>query len=331
MTQILVIGAGLIGRRHVQTVQSHGRAVLAGIVDPFPPANLPAGVPLFADISDVDLPRVQGAIIASPTGLHHSHALACAKRGWHMIIEKPIASTLDEATEIAQATTNVHTLMGHHRRHHGVVQALKRIIDDGTIGRPIAVNVLWGMKKPDSYFETLWRVTGADPVQMNMIHDLDLLLYLFGPVTHNQILAANPVRGAARPESGTIGVQFAGGVIGSLTFADTTPTPWGFEAATGENPNIATTGQDMMWVMGTKGGVSFPSLTVWGGSDTWAKAPHATKITVDKTNALTAQLDHFLDVIDGKVPSLNPAAQGAAMLRLITDLRGKLGDHGSYP
>jgi len=60
---------------------------------------------------------------------------------------------------------------------------------------------------------------------------------------------------------------------------DTAPSPWGFEAATGENPNIGTTNQDMMWITGTQGGISFPSLTQWSGVD-WGQAVQRVAVEV---------------------------------------------------
>ena len=323
MTRILVVGAGLIGHRHVKTVTDHPHCTLAGVVDPNPPP-MDTDAPVFADLNGVDVP-VDGVIIATPTQLHLAHTKFAAEKGWPVIIEKPVAATLAQADELVDIAKDIPTLMGHHRRHHASVQKLKTLIDGGAIGTPIAANVMWAMKKPDDYFDVAWRQTGADPIQMNLVHDLDLMQFVLGPVARAHVMAGNPVRGAIRPESGVVSLEFESGLFASITFADTTPTPWGFEAGTGENPTIGTTGQDMMFFMGTKGGVSFPSLQLWGGSDTWADPVSAVDESVGKTDALNAQLDHFLDMIHGRATSRNTAEEGRDLLYLLADIQRQLG------
>ena len=113
------------------------------------------------------------------------------------------------------------------------------------------------------------------------------------------------MRQAGRVESGVVALTFESGAMASIAFADTAPSPWGFEAATRENPNIAGTGQDSLWIMGTQGSVSFPSLTVWTGASDWSQAPSPQQHRVDPTVPLTAQLDHFLNVLDGATPLID--------------------------
>ena len=90
----------------------------------------------------------------------------------------------------------------------------------------------------------------------------------------------------------------------SISFADTAPSPWGFEAGTGENPNIATSRQDMLWITGTQGGISFPSMTQWGGAADWTETPTPRKLKIATAVPLQQQLQHFLDVMAGKAEPL---------------------------
>jgi hypothetical protein len=64
----------------------------------------------------------------------------------------------------------------------------------------------------------------------------------------------------------------------------------------------------MMWITGTQGGISFPSLTQWNGVD-WGQAAQTVPVDVAVNEAvpLAAQLDHFLDVIGGVAPLIDVA------------------------
>jgi predicted dehydrogenase len=299
--RLLVIGAGLIGARHIKIISQHQNCELAGIVDPYITDSRKFNVPIFESIDDVDI-EIDGAVIATPTSLHNEHATQAANRGWHVLIEKPVAGTLDDADKLIAAThkAGVQTLVGHHRRYHASLQHLKKIIAEGAIGAPVVVNLIWAVRKPDEYFQNNWRSQEGSPVMINMVHDLDVLRFVFGEIEDINAMGASNIRQQERTESGIISLRFTSGTLACISFSDTCPSPWGFEAGTDENPNIATTGQDMMWICGTKGSISYPSLNLWSGSNDWSQAPSQHKLDIEKTDPLKAQLDHFIDVINGK-------------------------------
>ncbi|MEX0350110.1 MAG: Gfo/Idh/MocA family protein [Paracoccaceae bacterium] len=313
--RILVVGAGLIGSRHVAAVRRHPGCTLAGVVDA-DPARRDETAPFFNDLFDVDV-EVDGAIIATPTGLHHPQGAHCAARGWHMLIEKPVAATEEQALDLAQVAerANVRCLVGHHRRYHPAVNVLREVINSGAIGDPVASTLIWSVRKPDSYFATLWRQAEGSPVMINLVHDIDLLRFVLGEITGVCGFGADRQRAGGRVESGAVALRFASGACGTISFADTAPSPWGFEAATGENPNIATSGQDMWWITGTKGAVSFPSLTLWSGAQDWSQAPDATRMSAENVVPLDAQLDHFLDVISGRAEPVITLGDAARTLQ----------------
>jgi len=305
--RILVIGGGLIGIRHVAAVQAHTGCTFAGLVDPNP--DIQTDGPRYAGLNEVT-DHVDGAIIATPTHLHADHGIEAAQNGWHILIEKPVAGTLEDANRLQQTLTGTKTasLVGHHRRYHACVQQLKTLIADGIIGTIVNASLIWAMRKPDAYFDGNWRTAGGSPVMINLVHDIDLLRFVIGEITQTTALRGASLRDTNRIESGAIALMFENGATGTISFADTAPSPWGFEAATGENPNIGTTYQDMMWITGTKGAISFPSMTLWQGAE-WGKP--ATQIPLEKAQntrtPLEAQLDHFIDVMDGASPLIDVA------------------------
>lgn len=309
MKRILVVGGGLIGARHLRAVQAHASCHLVGLVDPDPDILADSEIPCFSDMSEVTA-SVDGVILATPTHLHGPQGEYAARRGWHMLIEKPVAGDLAAARAVSHAIAQagVGSLVGHHRRYHTRVRQLKTLIADGGIGTPVAATLIWAMRKPDAYFSGNWRTAGGSPVMINLVHDIDLLRFVIGEIASTTALRGAGLRGADRIESGAIALAFENGAIGTISFADTTPSPWGFEAGTGENPNIGTTGQDMMWIMGSKGAVSFPSMTLWGGVDWGTPArPQPLPSVENDVIPLDAQLAHFLEVMDGATPLIDVA------------------------
>lgn len=326
MKRIVVVGGGLIGIRHVQAVQAHAGCELVALADP--DMRIAPDVPRVPSM-DAVAAKVDGVIIATPTHLHSQHGIEAARNGWHMLIEKPVAGTLPDARALegALAASNVRSLVGHHRRYHAPVQQLKALLESGRIGQVVNATLIWAMRKPDDYFDGNWRTAGGSPVMINLVHDIDILRFCVGEIAATAALRGTATRGTARIESGAVALAFENGATGTISFADNAPSPWGFEAGTGENPNIGTTAHDMMWITGTKGAVSFPSMTLWQGTD-WG-TPARTAPLDKATNAqapLDAQLNHFIDVMNGATPLID-VADAARTLAVALDIETQLTEH----
>ena len=314
--RLLIAGIGLIGARHLEHALEMPEIDVVGVIDP---SLRQDHVPHFDSIDAVDV-EADSILIATPSHLHADHAEAAAARGWHMLIEKPVAHSLQAADRIvaAAARAGVHTVVGHHRRHHAAVARLKELLEEGVIGAPVLASMIWAMKKPDPYFDVAWRA-GPDgsPVLINLVHEVDLLRHLFGEVTHVHGVGSNAQRKApARVESGAALLGFEGGLAATISFADTSASPYGFEAGTGENPNIGTSGEDYLRICGTKGAIGFPSLTLWSGAPDWSEAPGVTSHAVAPNVPLVAQLRHFAQVCAGNEAPLISAAAARATLQV---------------
>ncbi len=332
MTRLLLAGTGLIGERHLAHIDANPDLTLAGIIDPDPARRAHPTAPGFASIDDVDVPA-DGIVIATPTATHAPLTIAAAARGWHVLVEKPVAHSLDAADAMISAARQAHThiLVGHHRRHHPRVAKLKDIVASGRLGQPVVASLLWLMRKPDDYFAVDWRA-GLDgaPIKQNLIHDVDMLRWLFGEVTDVVGLASNAIRGAARPESGGAVLRFGSGVTATLTYADTAPTPWGFEAGTGESPHIPHTAQDSLRVACTGGAVEFPSLRIWSGAAHWNERPIPSETEVEDGVPLMRQLEHFADVIAGRTAPLVDATSARANLEVILRIEATTGTMSAH-
>ena len=132
--RIGVIGAGVMGSNHGRVLAGLPGVALVGIVDPLPEhrsraANL-IGCPVFADLEELMATGVDAVTIAAPTHLHHDMALTCIARGVHVLVEKPIASSVEEGREIIDAARNagVTLMVGHVERFNPAVEAIKNAI-----------------------------------------------------------------------------------------------------------------------------------------------------------------------------------------------------------
>ena len=94
-----VVGAGVMGSNHARVLAGLPGVTLVGIVDPLPEhrarATALVGCRAFASLDEMFEEDVDAITIAAPTHLHHEIALACITRNIHILVEKPVASTVE--------------------------------------------------------------------------------------------------------------------------------------------------------------------------------------------------------------------------------------------
>jgi predicted dehydrogenase len=159
--KVAVIGAGHMGRYHAEKFARLPGVELAAVVDPDPAK---AGISDYRTILD----KVEAAVIAVPTDRHHEVARTCLESGLHVLVEKPLAATLEQADELVDlAFKKKLTLqVGHVQRYSTAFQALARRVQKPQF---IDAERLAGFKQ---------RGAEVDVILDLMIHDLDLALSL---------------------------------------------------------------------------------------------------------------------------------------------------------
>ncbi|RWE94103.1 Gfo/Idh/MocA family oxidoreductase [Mesorhizobium sp.] len=329
MTQrvkLAVLGAGLIGKRHIQHVLAEPSAQLSAVVDPSLVGETiakEASVKWFTSFADmVAADGPDGIIVATPNQAHVQNGLEAVEAGVPALIEKPIADDIISGEKLIAAAEakGVPLLAGHHRRHNPVMQKAKEVIESGKLGRVLVVNAMFWLFKPDDYFDISWRrERGAGPVFLNLIHDVDNLRYLFGDVAAVQARESNAVRGNAVEETAVILIEFKNGVLGTATVSDSVVAPWSWEMTTGENPAYPRTEQSCYMIGGTHGSLAVPSLEVWRnpGKRSWWEPLDQKRIEVDDEDPLVLQIRQFCNVIRGDEPPLVSGREGLETLRVI--------------
>ncbi|MBI9083292.1 MAG: Gfo/Idh/MocA family oxidoreductase [Desulfobacterales bacterium] len=321
-----VIGAGLMGMKHIELVHACGICSLAGIsdVDPSRKALADAfGVSFYRTAEElIDGEQPTGVIIATPNAQHAAIAEVCAKRSVHMLIEKPIADTLAQAMRIVDIAnqSGIRVLVGHHRRHSPLIRKTRELVGGGAIGKLIGVSVLWALMKPDAYFDVEWRRQRhvGGPLLINLIHDLDSLRFICGEIKEVYARASSAVRGFDVEDSLSISIAFDNGAIGSVLASDATPAAWSYEAAVGENPLYFRTEENCYHFLGTSASLAFPRMELWRYADAnrkgWQHPMERSQIAVGEADPLKVQLEHFCRVVRGEDEPVVNARDGAETL-----------------
>lgn len=205
--------------------------------------------------------------------------------------------------------SNRHLLIGHHRRFNRYVMATKKMLP--SLGKIVAMNGLWTLYKPPEYFAppTEWRrLDSAGPMFINLIHEIDILHHLFGPIVRVFAEGTAPQRGFDAEEGAAITLRFASGLVGTFILSDAVVSPHNFESGTGENPLIPETGKDFYRIFGTEASLSVPDMTMStynGVQKSWHENLTAESSAVPTTRPpFELQIEHFVRVIRGlKAPS----------------------------
>lgn len=328
--RLAVLGAGLIGSRHIEHVLNEPCSELVAIVDPLPVGKTLAekkGVrwyPDFAAIPPADRP--EGAIIATPNRMHVANGLECIAAGVPILVEKPLADNVADATKLVEAAekAGVPLMVGHHRRHNPLIQEAKKAINTGRLGQVISVQGTCWFYKPDDYFDITWRrEKGAGPVFLNLIHDVDLLRHLCGEVVAVQAMESNARRGYAVEETAVILLRFASGALGTVNVSDTIVAPWSWECTAGENPVYPHTTESCYVIGGTRGSLTVPYLDLWHNpaKPGWWEPLERERLSFTGKDPLGLQIQNLCDVIRGQAQPVVSGREGVNALKVIAAVK----------
>jgi predicted dehydrogenase len=322
---------GLVGRRHAAAIRQVGSVEVCAVVDADEAITAQAaraGIESYDDLSVmINTARPDGIILSTPTNLHMSQGLTCIESGIPVLIEKPIAHDLNAARSIVSKSEalGVPVMVGHHRRFNPIIQKAKDVLAKGQIGEIRVVDAKCWFFKPDDYFEIApWRkITGAGPVSVNLVHDIDLLRFLCGEITEVQAIMSPSARGHVIEDVAVAIFKFENGALGTVSVSDNAVSPWSWEATSGEYPVYPFTGQSAYQIGGSKGALSIPDLAIWqhDGEPDWWSPIESTALQVVTSDPLVNQINHFAAVIRGEAKPLVSGHEGLCTLAVIDAMR----------
>jgi len=225
-----VIGAGAFGSRHITAYDRHPEVELVGILDlnrelaEAAAAGCATPPPVFTDLDDfLALDGLDAVSVVTPDHLHRDVAIAVANAGKHLLVEKPLATTVEDAKAIvAAAEANGVTLMvDFHNRVNPPFVAAHEAVRDGRVGRveyvyarlsntlSVASGIRWA-----SASSSLWFLSS---------HMVDIAQWVIGDrivrVTAKTVSGTLEGRGITTPDVFVILAEFSSGAIGTFEHA----------------------------------------------------------------------------------------------------------------
>jgi predicted dehydrogenase len=231
MTPVRVglIGCGKVGQIHAAALGGIAEAELTAVCD-----VSPERVQTFADrhgargYTDVDdmlrEAKVEAVVIGTPHPLHAGPAVRAAEEGLHVLVEKPLASTLADCDAMLAAANRAGVLLGviSQRRLYEPVRRMKEAIDAGKIGRPaLGVFTMYSWREPAYYQSDPWRgkwdTEGGGVLVNQSPHQLDLLRWFMGPVAEVSGYWANVNHPGVEVDDTAVAVlRFQNGGLGAI-------------------------------------------------------------------------------------------------------------------
>jgi predicted dehydrogenase len=215
MLKAAVIGVGSIGQNHARVYREMDGAQLVGVADANAGSAAKIGsrlnVPFYTDVNKLLEEQQPDLVsISVPTSLHFNVGMDMIKRGLHVLVEKPITSTLEQAEELCDAAKKqgVKLAVGHIERFNPAVMELRRRLKEGYAGRVYKIHAQRLSPYPS-------RIQDAGVVIDLASHDIDLMRYLTGEeiirVYGETVSSINSDRedmfnGLLRFRNGTVGV-----------------------------------------------------------------------------------------------------------------------------
>ncbi len=223
-----IIGTGMIGRYHAEAIRRTAGAQLVAVCRAQGGAREEVeavfGVP--CELSDAALlarDDIDAVCICTPSGLHAAQTIAAARAGKHVLVEKPIALTLEDADAMIAACREASVLLGValQRRTEPVFRSVRAAIEAGELGRLTLGGITIPYLRPQSYYESAswrgtWALDGGGALMNQGIHLVDMLLWFMGDIAEVQSAAATLAHQIEVEDCVTATLRFQNGALGTI-------------------------------------------------------------------------------------------------------------------
>ena len=315
MTRVAVIGVGSMGRNHARIYYELPEAELVAVSD-INAGNASStssqfGARAYTSYEEMlEKERPEAVSIAVPTAMHRDVALKALEAGAHILVEKPIAATLEEGREIIRKAEELQRVLmvGHIVRFNPAIQALKKKLEAGDLGR---------------VFQIFCRRAGPFPARIRDVgvvvdlapHDVDIMRFLVGK-DPERVFAETEQRIHTDHEDLLFGMlRFPEGIVGALEINWLTPTKVREVLVLGERGlfRVDDLVQDLYFYENATSGPDLPvSLRTLKGVSEGSMI----RFALQRYEPLKAELQAFLKAVRGEIPVPVSGEDGLAALRL---------------
>ena len=314
MLKAAVIGVGSMGRNHARVYREMDGVELVAVEDRNPQTAAKVGkgfaVPYYSDyVKMIEETQPDLVTLAVPTSLHHEVALDLMARGIHVLVEKPIASTVEQGQEMIEASQKqgVVLAVGHIERFNPAVMELRRRLREGMAGRIYKIHAERLSPYPS-------RIQDAGVVIDLASHDIDLLRYLMNEDIIRLYGETLRSINSDREDMFNGMVRFRGGAVGVLDVNWMTPTKIRRMTITGARGMFRCDllSQELFFYENEIGPSQWDALSVLRG----VSEGNILGIRIQRHEPLAAELSDFVDAVrDGRQPTVT-GHDGLETLRL---------------
>jgi UDP-N-acetyl-2-amino-2-deoxyglucuronate dehydrogenase len=328
MLKIAIVGCGRIAQRHADLLGTHqiAGARLAAVCDVQPErAEAFAArheVPGFSSLDEMlAMKGIDVVSVLTPSGMHAEHAIAVARSGRHVIVEKPMALTLLDADAMLREcdAAGVQLFVVKQNRFNVPVRKARQALDAGRFGKLVlgTVRVRW-CRDQRYYDQDAWRGTWAQDggVLANQAsHHVDMLSWFMGPVESVHARAAAALVDIEAEDTAVATIKFRNGALG-IVEATTATRPFDIEGS--------------LSVLGSTGAVEIAGFAVnkmrtWQFADVQpGDADARERDSGNPPNVYgfghQAYYEHVVDVLSGRARPLVDGHEARQSLELIMAL-----------
>lgn len=323
---VALMGAGRIAKRHCEVLSSEDLSefAIAGICDPqFDRAESLGkkyGVPYFGSIHDLidHCPEVDVISVLTESGNHAKHVLEVASYGKHLVVEKPMALSLDDADQMIRACdeNDVRLFIVKQNRFNAPVLKAREVMDSGGFGKMVMGTVRVRWCRPQEYYDQdAWRGTWAldGGVLANQAsHHIDILEWFMGDVESVFAYSSTALVNIEAEDTAVVVLKFRSGALGVI------------EATTAVRPENL---EGSLSLIGDKGsveigGTALNEVRVWKFANSVESEEGIDELSTDPPDVYgfghAAYYRHVAEALSGRAGQLVDGLAGRKSLELIT-------------
>lgn len=223
MINVGIIGLGRIGQRHAKHVNNLEGLSLSFVCD--------ISENITSDYKNIStIPPAENGInlasICTPNGLHSEHAKEMLKKGYHVLIEKPMSLDFNEALEVIDLaeSLNKRVFVVKQNRFNPPVEIVKNLIDSGGLGKILSFGLSCIWNRNIDYYRNSWKGSknlDGGTLYTQYSHFIDLILWMFGTPEESIGFKSNNALGREIEfeDTGVISLKMKSGVIGSFHYS----------------------------------------------------------------------------------------------------------------
>jgi UDP-N-acetyl-2-amino-2-deoxyglucuronate dehydrogenase len=326
MLRFALVGCGRIAKRHSELLgqKQIAGAELAAVCDIVKEKSdklaKPYGVPAYTDMHELmKKEKIDVVVVLTESGKHSEHAVALAPYGKHIVVEKPMALTLDDADAMIRACdrNNIRLFVVKQNRFNVPVVQLRKALEAGRFGKLVIGTVRVRWCRPQSYYDQDgWRGTWAldGGVLTNQAsHHVDLLEWMMGPVESVFAKSTTALVNIEAEDTAVVVLKFRSGALGMIE-ATTATRPKDLEGSLsilGEGGSVEV------------GGFAVNEIKVWQFAKSLPTDDDVrTKYSVNPPSVYgfghQAYYEHVVSCIRDQEPQLVDGLEGRRSLELIS-------------